>query len=181
MNTAQKERCKVERISAPMADDAIISRLEEVFEMTGVIDEVKEKLNRSYQDVVKDHLLSKKMLKNNLSRLENEIKEMTHTMTKVEHETSLRALEKELKILIKDRDEVEKRLQEVREKIAKYNKTTPSFSTKEEIISFFWKGWKKTSLHNKRTLLRGLFEKITVSENGLKGFVRIMKEEEKLP
>lgn len=171
-------RCKIQRISAPMADEAILAKLEEVILRSGCLEGIYSRLNGYHKDKIDSLQRSKRSLAQNLSKTKNEIEQITETLTRVSHKTSLDILEKKLSELLDLKKSIEGRIIETNDEIELLKKVIPEFSSNRELFDTFWKGWKRASLSTKRDLTRNLFEKIMVSERGLEAYFVVFESNE---
>ncbi len=171
-------RCKIQRVSAPMANDAVLSRLEEAILHSGCLSGVYNRLAGYHKDKIDRLQSSKKSLTQNLSKTKNEIEQVTESLTRVRHKASLEVLENKLSELLDLKKSIARRISEATNEIKALKKVIPEFSSDRELFDTFWKGWEKVNLATKRDLMRNVFEKIVVSERGLEVYFVVFKNEQ---
>lgn len=170
-------KCKIQRISAPMAEEAVLARLEEVILRSGCLAGVYSRLKEYHNEEIGHLQRMKKSLTQNLIKTKDEIEQITVSLTRVTHKTSLDVLEKKLNETLERKESIERGISNTTEEIEELKQMIPDFSSNRELFDTFWKGWKKASLSTKRHFLRNLFEKIVVSERGLEAYFIVFESE----
>lgn len=172
----EAHRCKIQRISAPMAENAILGRLEDIILHNGCLDNIRNRLKESHKEEIADLQSLKKSFTQNLIKIKDEIERVTESLIRVRHKKTLDVLEKKLRELLGQKKSIEKRITRTNKEIKALKKMTPEFSSERELFDAFWKGWKKVNLAMKRNLMNNIFDKVVVSERGLEAYFTVFEE-----